>query len=53
MVRYTTTLEKPHAITPQDPWFYYDEFFCRFSRGETGELYYKGKLVTDGNGVRL
>lgn len=53
MVRYTTTLEKPHAITPQDPWFYYDEFFCRFSRGETGELYYKGKLVTDGSGVRL
>lgn len=45
MVRYTTTLEKPHAITPQDPWFYYDEFFCRFSRGEDGELYYQGKAV--------
>ena len=47
MVRFTTTLEKPHAITPQDPWFYYDEFFCRFSKGEKGELYYKGKIVTD------
>lgn len=53
MVRYTTTLEKPHAITPQDPWFYYDEFFCCFSKGEEGELYYKGKLVTDGNGNKL
>lgn len=47
MVRYTTTLEKPHAITPQDPWFYYDEFFCRFSRGKNKELYYQGKLVTE------
>lgn len=46
MVRYTTTLEKPHAITPQDPWFYYDEFFCRFSRGEDGALYYQGKVVS-------
>ncbi len=45
MVRYTTTREKPHAMTPQDPWLYYDEFFCRFSKDEKGILYYEGKPV--------
>lgn len=45
MVRYTTTLEKPHAITPQDPWLYYDEFFSRFFKGEDGSLYFQGKKV--------
>lgn len=42
MVRYTTTLEKPHAITPQDPWMYYDQFLCHFSRLPDGTLLYKG-----------
>ncbi len=45
MVRYTTTLEKPHAITPQDPWLYYDEFFSRFSKQADGVLCYEGKPV--------
>ncbi len=45
MLRYTTTLEKPHCITPQDPFFYYDQFFCFFSRRKDGTLCYKGKPV--------
>lgn len=45
MVRYTTTLEKPHAITPQDPWLYYDQFFCHFARLADGRLVYKGKIL--------
>lgn len=45
MVRYTTTLEKPHANSPQDAWMYYDQFFCHFSRDENGQLLYNGKIV--------
>lgn len=45
MLRFTTTLEKPHCITPQDPFFYYDQFFCHYSRREDGTLCYHGKPV--------
>lgn len=45
LVRYTTTLEKPHANSPQDAWFYYDQFFCCFSRREDGTLLYLGRPV--------
>ena len=43
MLRFTTVLEKPHAITPADAFFYYDQFFCAFQRDAEGMLYYKGK----------
>lgn len=47
MLRLTTTREKPHCITPQDPFFYYDEFFCQWSRTENGTLLYKNIPVKD------
>ena len=47
MVRYTTTLEKPHANSPQDAWLYYDQFFCHFSRDKNGQLIYNGWPVND------
>lgn len=45
LLSFTTTLDKPHAITPEDAWLYYDSFFCKFSRDETGSLNYLGKPV--------
>lgn len=45
MLSYTVALDKPHAVMPQDAWFYYDEFFCKFSRDEEGRLRYMGELV--------
>lgn len=44
MVRYTTTLEKPHSQMGQDAWFYYDEWMSRFSRVD-GEIYYEGRPI--------
>ena len=45
MLSFTTTLDKPHAISPQDAWFYYDEFFSKFSRSASGEILYLGESV--------
>ena len=43
MVTYTTTREKPHAMTPEDAWIYYDDFFSKFRRLEDGSSAYIGK----------
>lgn len=45
VLSFTTTLDKPHAISPQDAWFYYDEFFSKFSRSSLGKLLYLGEPV--------
>lgn len=45
LLSFTTTLDKPHAISPQDAWFYYDEFFSKFSRSASGEILYLGNPV--------
>lgn len=40
LVRFTTVRYKPHTSIPQDSWFFYDEFFSKFSRNEHGEVVY-------------
>ena len=40
MVRFTTVDYKPHACTPQDSWFFYDEMFSKFRRDESGNVVY-------------
>ena len=32
-----------HANYPRESWIAYDEFFCRFSKTESGELLYMGR----------
>lgn len=45
LVRFTTVQYKPHTSTPQDSWFFYDEFFSKFSRNEHGEVVYMNKII--------
>jgi poly(hydroxyalkanoate) depolymerase family esterase len=45
MLTYMRTFDKPHCITPQDAWLYYDWFFSRFSRRADGVIEYMGKAV--------
>lgn len=45
LLSFTTTLDKPHSVEAQDAWFYYDEFFCKFSRDESGAIRYMGQKV--------
>lgn len=44
-VRFTTVQYKPHTSIPQDSWFFYDEFFSKFSRNEAGESVYMKKII--------
>jgi len=34
-----------HANYPRESWIAYDEFMCKFSKGEDGRLYYMGEEV--------
>lgn len=43
LIDFTTVLDKPHCFTPQDAWFFYDEWFSKFQRDENGVLYYMGR----------
>lgn len=45
MLRFTSVLDKTHGIMPQDAWSYYDQFFCRFSRGADGSLFYLNQPI--------
>lgn len=45
LVRFSVVDYRPHCSIPQDAWFFYDEFFCRFSRDEDGKLLYLGRPV--------
>ena len=45
MLSYMRTLDKPHCITPQDAWIYYDWFLSRFSRRADGATEYMGRAV--------
>ncbi len=45
MLSYMRTLDKPHCITPQDAWIYYDWFFSRFSRRADGAIEYMGRVI--------
>ncbi len=45
LVDYIVTDYKPHAVTAQDGLMYYDEFFCKFSRGRDGRLFYMGRPI--------
>ncbi len=45
MLSYMRTLDKPHCITPQDAWIYYDWFLSRFSRRADGTTEYMGRAV--------
>lgn len=47
LVRFTTVQYKPHTSIPQDSWFFYDEFFSKFSRNEQGEVVYMKKIVVE------
>lgn len=40
MVQFTTVDYKPHCSTAQDSWFFYDEWFSKFSRKADGTLVY-------------
>ena len=40
MVQFTTVDYKPHCCTAQDSWFFYDEWFSKFSRKEDGTQVY-------------
>ena len=44
MVRFTTVDYKPHCCTAQDSWFFYDEWFSKFSRKEDGTLVYMNEI---------
>lgn len=45
MLRYIAVLDKTHSVMPQDAWTYYDDYLCKFSRDENGNLLYLGKPV--------
>ena len=45
LLSYVFTYDKPHCITPQDAWMYYDWFFSRYSRRSDGVILYMGMPV--------
>lgn len=45
LLRYIAAFDKTHSVMPQDAWTYYDEFMCKYSRDDEGNLCYLGKPV--------
>lgn len=47
LVQFTTVDYKPHCCTTQDSWFFYDEWFSKFSKkGEDSLIYMNGIDIT-------
>lgn len=47
MVQFSTVDNKFHSGTPQDSWFLYDDFLCKYSMDEEGRTVYMNSVVMD------
>lgn len=48
MVKFSNVLRTAHIYMPEEPQTVWYEFFCKYTRGEDGTLYYEGNPVTAG-----
>ena len=52
LVRFTGVMRTAHIYMPEESEAIWNDFFCKYSRGEDGTLYYEGEPVAAGEYVK-